>query len=57
MLIGSFHNWESKRSLPLTLLGVEKGVDFDLVVEEGELRDLLLVLPEVDASGTASRWA
>lgn len=57
MLIGSFHNWESKRSLPLTLLGIEEGVDFEFVVEERELGDLLLVLPEVEAGGTASRWA
>ena len=56
MLMGSFHNCESNRSLPLTWFGIEAGIDFGFV-KEGEVEDLLFVLPEVEARGTASRWA
>ena len=55
--MGSFHNWESKRSLPLTLLGIERGILFGLTEEDGALEGLLLALPDVGAKGMASRWA
>ena len=35
--MGSFHSWESKRSLPLTLLGIEIGIGFDVLEEEEEM--------------------
>lgn len=55
--MGSFHNWASKRSLPLTFLGIEGGIDFDFVEGEGGLEDFLIVPPEIAPKGTASRWA
>ena len=47
--MGSFHNWQSKRSLPLTLLGIERGMVFGLEGEEGETGELRLTLSEVEA--------
>ena len=54
MLMGSFQIWESKRSLPLTLLGTEGGKCCESVEEEWDLESFLL---EVELRGTASRWA
>lgn len=53
--MGSFHTWESKRSLPLTLLGIERGIAFDFVEKGGELEQFLLKLLDVAAKGKASR--
>lgn len=55
--MGSFHNCESKRSLPLTLLGIEREGGLELEGNEKELGLFLLTLPEAAARGIASRWA
>ena len=55
--MGSFHNCESKRSLPLTLLGIERWRAFELEGSEEKLGRSILALSEVAAKGAASRWA
>lgn len=39
------------------LLGIVRGICFEPVEDEGEPENFLLALLEVEARGTASRWA